>query len=148
MLPQVTSVCHQARAVLFCLWILNCTGQCSQQRGQTQHTVIFGCWRAFVLSRAASLCFSWKLQMEMVRAAEPCPLLCLSPLGLCTWENSVCRQVLPRPGVGSVVRVGFGASAQKPLLPAPDLPSSRAGMCCQCRQWACAACLCLRVQGA
>lgn len=58
-----TSVCQQARAGLFCLWILNCTGQLSQQRGQTQHTVIFGCWGAFML--LGSLCvpagsFIWK----------------------------------------------------------------------------------------
>lgn len=63
-----------------------------------------------------SPCFSWKLHTEMVRAAKPCALLCLSLLGSCTWENGVCRCVIPKPRLGSAARVGSGASAQYPLL--------------------------------
>ena len=55
------------------------------------------------------------------------PLLCLSPLCLCTWENSVCRQTIHRPGVGSVLRVGSGASAQKNIPPSPRLAIQQCG---------------------
>lgn len=67
----------------------------------------------------------------MVRAAKPCALLCLSPLGSCTWENGVCRCVIPKPRRGSVARVESGASAQYPLLePQTCHPAARARALC------------------
>lgn len=123
-----------------------CSGQLSQQRGQTQHTIIFG-WSALALGQP--LWLTWKLCMEMVRAAP-----------FCVWAHwahargrSVCRQVVPRWGVGSVLRAGSGVSTQTPLHPAPALPSSRgepvlavpaAGLCSLPLSWR-AACPCLGV---